>query len=135
MAFLLGLTTANLRAPTPPENASWPQTPQPAPPPPNVREPQPIAATEPAIHHPAAIAPGLVNFADVAESLNPAVVNIEATTRTASRRRRTQEPSPFDEANPAPQAPGVVRPQSGSGFVIEGDGQILTNYHVIQNAE
>ncbi len=28
-----------------------------------------------------------------------------------------------------------MRPQSGSGFVIEGDGQILTNYHVIQNAE
>ena len=37
--------------------------------------------------------------------------------------------------NPAPPGPGVVRPQSGSGFVIEGDGQILTNYHVIQNAE
>jgi serine protease Do len=28
-----------------------------------------------------------------------------------------------------------VRPQSGSGFVIESNGVILTNYHVIQNAE
>jgi serine protease Do len=77
---------------------------------------------------------GLVSFADIAESLNPAVVNIEATTRT-SRRRRPAEPSPFDETNPVPQVPGSVRPQSGSGFVIEQDGQILTNYHVIQNAE
>ena len=78
---------------------------------------------------------GLVNFADVAESLNPAVVNIEATTRAGSRRRRGAEPGPFDETNPAPQSPNAVRPQSGSGFVIEADGQILTNYHVIQNAE
>jgi serine protease Do len=79
--------------------------------------------------------PGLVNFADVAESLNPAVVNIEAITRAGSRRRRSQEPGPLDEANPIPQGPGIVRPQSGSGFVIEDDGEILTNYHVIQNAE
>ena len=34
-----------------------------------------------------------------------------------------------------PQGPGSIRPQSGSGFVIHGDGEILTNYHVIQNAE
>ena len=80
------------------------------------------------------VAPGLVNFADVAESLNPAVVNIEATSRSG-RRRRTQETGTLDDANPAPQGPGLVRPQSGSGFVIDADGQILTNYHVIQNAE
>jgi len=82
----------------------------------------------------AAMPAGMVNFADVAESLNPAVVNIEATTR-AGRRRRSTESAPFDENNPLPQGPSAVRPQSGSGFVIEGDGQILTNYHVIQNAE
>ena len=81
------------------------------------------------------VAAGLVNFADVAESLNPAVVNIEATTRGGNRRRRPAEPSPFDDTTPAPPGPGIVRPQSGSGFVIESDGQILTNYHVIQNAE
>ena len=28
-----------------------------------------------------------------------------------------------------------MRPQSGSGFVIDSDGQILTNFHVIQGAE
>ena len=45
------------------------------------------------------------------------------------------EPSLFDDTTPAPQSPNAVRPQSGSGFVIEADGQILTNYHVIQSAE
>ncbi len=106
----------------------------PAPPPPgpagdDLASPPPRPAVRPAVSS------GLVNFADVAESLNPAVVNIEATTRSTSRRRRAPEPGPLDEANPVPQSPGIVRPQSGSGFVIEGDGQILTNYHVIQNAE
>lgn len=80
---------------------------------------------------PALLPPGVVNFADVAERLNPAVVNIEATTRatgTTGRRRREQS-----DANP--HAPSPVRPQSGSGFVIDAAGEILTNYHVIQNAE
>ena len=72
---------------------------------------------------------GLVNFADVAARINPAVVNIEATTRSgggASRRRESSDGNPQGSS---------VRPQSGSGFVIERDGEILTNYHVIQNAE
>src|SRR5581483_8600794 len=80
---------------------------------------------------------GLVNFADVAERLNPSVVNIEATTRaseTGRRRRPSQDSNLFDDSGPGGQAPSV-RPQSGSGFVIEKDGVILTNYHVIQGAE
>jgi serine protease Do len=93
------------------------------------------AAAEPVTRGPA----GLVNFADVAERINPAVVNIEATTRASpsgGRRRRPQSDSnPLDENAPSPQGPQGMRPQSGSGFVIESDGQILTNYHVIQSAE
>jgi serine protease Do len=75
----------------------------------------------------------LVNFANVAELINPAVVNIEATTRggESARRRRSQlDAVPFDD-----DGISSVRPQSGSGFVIERDGVILTNYHVIQGAE
>jgi serine protease Do len=133
MAFLLGVTSAGLRAP-----AMAPAAP---PPPMDVAAAPPDRSLSNSLPEPAAIvsqpaAPaGLVNFADVAESLNPAVVNIEATTRAGTRRRREPEPTPFDETNPVPRGPGSVRPQSGSGFVIEADGQILTNYHVIQNAE
>ena len=130
MAFLLGLTTANVRAPED----------RPEPPPEAAAQPQPISTPPaltpaPEISPVPAIASGLVNFADVAARINPAVVNIEATTRGGARRRRGAEIAPFDENNPVPPAPGTIRPQSGSGFVIEGDGQILTNYHVIQNAE
>jgi serine protease Do len=132
MAFLLGVTSGGLRAP------------EPVPTPPSMLEefvasppsPPPSQPTERIASSPTLVPAGLVNFADVAESLNPAVVNIEAITRAGSRRRRSQESAPLDETNPVPQPPpGVVRPQSGSGFVIEADGQILTNYHVIQNAE
>ena len=135
MAFLLGVTSGSLRAPvlpdTPPAQMEFAAAPSANPP---ISRAEPAAAA-PALSRPAAHAAGLVNFADVAESINPAVVNIEATTRAGSRRRRGSEPSPFDDTNPAPQSPNAVRPQSGSGFVIEADGQILTNYHVIQNAE
>ncbi len=80
---------------------------------------------------PGALPPGAINFADVAERINPAVVNIEASTRSTggggSRRREAPDGPPV--------GPGSVRPQSGSGFVIDSNGEILTNYHVIQNAE
>ena len=134
MAFLLGVTSGSLRGPAVPDNPAASRAVV-ASPPADIRlsEPEPAPAV-PAVGG-GAIAPGLVNFADVAETLNPAVVNIEATTRASERRRRGSEPSPFDDGNQAPPSPNAIRPQSGSGFVIEGDGQILTNYHVIQNAE
>ena len=79
----------------------------------------------------AALPPGVVNFADVAERINPAVVNIEAIDpRLRNERRRRRE-----QLDANPQGPSSIRPQSGSGFVIDASGEILTNYHVIQNAE
>lgn len=119
MAFMVGLVVAGSIAPAP-----------------AVSQPQIV---QPPVVRPAASAPvsrqsaGLVNFADVAERINPAVVNIEATTRGDSNRRRRSLDS-FEEGGGG-ERPGGVRPQSGSGFVIDRNGIILTNYHVIQNAE
>jgi serine protease Do len=83
---------------------------------------------------------GVVNFADIAERLNPAVVNIDATSR-----RRVRQPSnnsrvpgrpemfedPFDNRRNR-EAP---RRGAGTGFLIDAEGHILTNHHVIDGAD
>jgi serine protease Do len=83
---------------------------------------------------------GVVNFADVAERLNPAVVNIDATAR---RRARAPQPNgrpparpdlledPFENRRPR-EAP---RRGAGTGFIIDAEGHILTNHHVIEGAD
>jgi serine protease Do len=81
---------------------------------------------------------GVVNFADVAERLNPAVVNIDATSRRRSRaplsNRAPGRPDmfedPFDRRNR-----DTPRRGAGTGFVIDADGHILTNHHVIDGAD
>src|SRR5687767_13001381 len=73
------------------------------------------------------------NFADVAERINTAVVNIEATSRGSLLRdsQRFFRRSPGTPRENEPPSPGG----SGSGFIIDKEGYILTNHHVIENAE
>lgn len=98
----------------------------------------PSAEAPPAADLPAPppAAPTSINFADIAARLNPAVVNIDATARARRARRlleegaqRPQEPFDLGRRGDAP------RRGTGTGFLIDAEGHVLTNYHVIEGAE
>ena len=80
-----------------------------------------------------------INFADIAARMNPAVVNIDATARTRRARRLIEEGGrrggaagdPFDLGRRG-DAP---RRGTGTGFLIDAEGHVLTNHHVIEGAE
>jgi len=102
---------------------------------------------EESVQAPASRAGQLPSLAGIAEAAMPAVVNISTTQKVKWRRRRpplpTPGPSPFGEGDPFEEFFrrffGEVPPPSqqcslGSGFIISEDGYMITNNHVIDDA-
>ncbi len=80
------------------------------------------------------------SFADLAEKLMPSVVNISTTqtVRTTSNQFPFQFPpgSPFEEMFKDFQRPTERKASSlGSGFIIKDNGMVITNNHVIADAD
>ena len=79
-------------------------------------------------------------FADLAEKLMPSVVNISTTQTVVTR--QNQFPfefppgSPFEDMFKDFGAPEKRRAMAlGSGFIINANGTVITNNHVIKGAD
>jgi serine protease Do len=84
------------------------------------------------------------SFAKIADEIEPAVVNIntESTVRISRRQFHVPEDSPFNDFFDrffqfGPESPSSEYPQRslGSGVVLDKNGYILTNYHVVMNTQ
>ena len=100
----------------------------------------------------AAVPPSLAQgFSDIVKKVTPAVVNIAVTGSEGGRReggpRRPLPPGPFGGPPgeeppgaeppippPIPGPPGRPDQSAGSGVIIDAQGHIVTNNHVVENA-
>jgi serine protease Do len=112
-----------------------------------VRRPQAaVASTESQARAGAGSAFGLETFRDIARAANPGVVNINTSKTVRVPRNRDPFHDLFGQGDDAPErffspAPEGERGERrtrtslGSGFVIDDQGYILTNRHVIEGAD
>ena len=81
---------------------------------------------------PAAPAQAIPDFADLVARVKPAVVSITTQMRTSAAADEEGIQTPFGMMRP--QHPRAIEAR-GSGFIIDANGTVVTNNHVVANAK
>ena len=91
---------------------------------------QPSAAPEPVVVN------GMrTSYADIVDKTSPAVVRIEADHKTKAGPQIQAPDDLFHQLMPQMQQRPQIERGLGSGVVVNADGTILTNYHVVEDAD
>lgn len=107
--------------------------------PPALVAPAPVTAAQQSV---AAIAPSQEALSQLYDELSPSVVNIQVTITSPQQASSQSSPFPFPFPfgnQPFGQGDGQQAPQQaqaeGTGFVYDNDGHIVTNNHVVAEAD